>query len=241
MTKHFEQYKDLLELQSLENQILKFENNIKDHNKRIIFVESKKQEAINDLSDLNLTLEQTKKDLGQKEDKLNQLQNNLIRNKEKMDMVKTTKEMEFLEAEVKSINDSIPVCEDLVFNLLENIETLEKNIGEKQSFLAGIDQSIEEVRTEVNIDIEKENKELKYYQERKSHLLDSFEKTFKDMFIFTYNKLRLKTFISILNGNRCGYCKNGVPANTCEQIEKAFLIELCPTCERILIPDSATK
>lgn len=236
-----ETYLDLVEIQSLDKKVLSHQKILQENQKRIDFLTKQRKRAQETLDDSLGQINKLNEEFSTSEVSLTKLGASLDHANKSLHDVTDERQANALNSEIDTLTPKIKDEEEKSFTLLEKIEELEKIIEESRSFIKGSLDSLEEIQSEVSKENQKEEKEINTCEERISFIRKSFKSHIEEVFDSIYKKYRFKNPIAIIETNVCPHCSLAIPANTVQNLPKSVSLELCPGCERILIPKSALK
>ena len=229
----------LLEIQGLNGKIFEHRGLITEHQKRVEYVKSKREEKLEQLSQLKNELEGNKNVLATLEKDLFTSEEQLKKTQEHISMANCEKQVVALEHELEALTPKIDTLENESLELLDKNEAILTDIKEAEEFITGVEQTIPEIEKEVTQDIEKEEREIDGYNQRINALLDQGPKNILDAYTSLSKKYREKGFLTFINNHCCTKCGYQVSRVLESDIEKTFSIEYCSGCGRIIVPYSA--
>ena len=126
--------------------------------------------------------------------------------------------------------------EDDLFAILEKIESHQESIQEKKTFLAGIENTIQEIKSEVEAEIKEHSKAIEQLElrlklikaELPSHFKDALERTLK-------KNLALGPFTRVDQGS-CYFCRYKISRIDESEIDMQRALKFCPQCSRLFLP-----
>ena len=118
---------------------------------------------------------------------------------------------------------------------MEKQDNLKNELVDFEGYQKGLKKTLEEIGQDVDIQVNKELIEIKNLKGREENLISILPKNFQDTFILTSKKLKSNSLAYIEQG-KCGGCKMSVPSMICQEVEGQTVLELCPSCGRILLP-----
>jgi predicted nucleic acid-binding Zn-ribbon protein len=225
----------LIEIQSLDESILKHLKNIEEQEGRIQFLEGQRHKRQEQMELLQSELQSLKQNLSTEESKLHELDKKLTQNESAQSQVTTAKQIESLETESKALNETKEQTETEAFSLMEKIEEAEQKIADDESFLAGSSESLGEIKLEVEENCKEENRHINNYQERIDALLEQCDSDTKNHYLAINKKFRFKRPISVITSMKCGQCKFAIDQHTFSETAKASSPQTCSNCGRFLV------
>ncbi|MCK5074057.1 MAG: hypothetical protein KAQ98_11570 [Bacteriovoracaceae bacterium] len=234
-----EYFTTLIEVQSLENYIHVHLKKIDYHKKRISDIEEKRKNAKEDLNEKTDKLSILKTKIKKDEARLYDLETKLSKTRENMKVVTTNQQISALEKEIEVLVPQRDSLEENSLEVMEKIEILETDVTELEGFLNGSEKTMQEIKTEVESNIRDEQHEIDNYNERVENLLSLIPPQMCAVFKNVNKKYKYKNPLTFVENNTCIQCSFIIERNLSSSIEKGTIIELCPNCERLLIPHAA--
>ncbi len=233
-----EHFKNFIEIQALLKKISTHEENIQEHQNRINFVESSREKRNESRELLISKREELIKESQSLENSLFDKEKDLTRANENSHKASNQAQATALENEIQKLEPIIDQIQENILTILEVVESLDTEIKEADEFLKGSLETLNELKEEVRIDIDKEQQEIKNYSDRMNLLLESLENTQRKFFEQTLKNIKDKQVISFLNGKLCSRCRYEASSTQITEIENGRSIEVCDNCSRILIPST---
>jgi len=236
---NLENYRNLLECQSLDNKIAEHLHNIDEHKKRVDQIIHKRELSEKSLNENSDKLTETKKAFKKFESNLYKIEKDLHHANEKADLAKTTEQVKASESEVHTLQNEKDSVEEKSLEYLELIEILEKDVDDLQSFLEGSAKTLSDIQQESADNTNKENKEIVNYQKRIDSLLSECTNSLQSAYLLLNKKYRFKfplTFIQDRSCKRCGFQINRVNQDVIERGEKVIH---CENCGRVFVMTEA--
>ena len=231
-----EHFKTFIELQSLLKKIATHEDQVRSSESRIEFIEASRAKRVELRDQLCTKRDQVNKDLNDQEKLLFNKERDLKRATDNLTQASSESQMKALETEIERVTKEIDVIQEGILEKLEEEESITANITESDEFLLGSLETLNEVKAEVKIEVDKELKEINNYKSRIGLLSDSLEKAHRDFFNQTLENVKDNQVISFLTGKICTRCKYEASSTQITEIENGRSIEVCDSCSRILIP-----
>jgi len=229
-------FRNFIEIEGLKSKMALHLANISGENKRISDLSSKRESIDAEIKQFQTTIHDLKlKDL---ELKISALESSLSKLKMQMNMVKNEKELSSLNHEIEHTKTQLTELESTYFLGLEKSEELNLKILEHQEFLKGSLQSLNEIKSEAEIIIEKNQQEIINYQKRVDAILENEKPAHKQLYLEMSTKFKTSSACSFINHKNCSACRINIDANTVNNVENGRALELCPNCGRILLPNN---
>tara|TARA_B100001971_G_scaffold215185_1_gene259332 strand:- start:4641 stop:5360 length:720 start_codon:yes stop_codon:yes gene_type:complete len=141
-----------------------------------------------------------------------------------------------LNENLKKLEQDLSQKEDRGLAILERQETLKSEIYDAQNFLKGIDETIDEIKTEIMQ--EQAHKDVSYenIQDRINSLISELDEGFKEKYLKLKNKAPALDQLSIINDERCAFCGFKINSSDAQRVLNLEKLLGCSMCNRILIP-----
>lgn len=223
----------LVEIQSLKKQESHFQEAIESEHERISALEKRQSFAQNEIERLTKEIADLK--IKAKELELDSLLSEQQKLKAKEALVTNEKEAHALEKTLKENVEKAQNLEAEIFTALELEEKYSDEIKDLRSFLNGLQSTIKEISEEVKTSTTEQLQDLKSVQSRIQSLLGLCHKDILVLFERAQKK-HPKSPLSYINGSSCKECRMVLNSVLKSQVENISAIEICPYCERILLP-----
>jgi len=232
---HKENFLNLIEIQSILKKIETLNNKIEGEKKRVSDIENQ----LKFREELYATDKEALVKLGfllkEKESNLLKAEKKLKEAKDNQKKVDSEKQAKAIDEEISSLEISKRELEDFILNHLDEQETLNNNIADFESFKSGVLKTLREIQNDVDEKIQIEFNEIKNLKQREENLISILPKNFQDIFSMTAKRLKSNSLAYIDHG-KCGGCQMSIPSMICQEVESGTVLELCPSCGRILLP-----
>jgi len=232
-----ESFRHLIEIEALKKQNQQNLAQIASENKRISDLDERRRKTALEIDhflieDKSLKLSDTQQQIDVLQVRLNKLNSQLS-------MAVTEKEQIAFENQIKLVKNEIDLLETIYFNNLEKSESIQQQIKNAQEFLKGSLESLELIKNETlkNISIEQniiDNRIL-----RINSLDELLHPSMKSLYLELEKRMRPKRPVSFLVDKKCSECHMLVDSMLKNSLEEGRSIEICPSCSRILIPETA--
>lgn len=232
-------YQNLVELQSLDNQIKKHLELCEEERKRLLHIEKlrkREEEKLHEARERDRELHQSECEL---EKQLHETNKVLEQNGEHQKVAKNESQLRALESEFARFEAQKSELEDKEFAVLEEREELEKLINECQSFIEGSEQTFKEVSTEVEHFTQKEQLEIDNLERRREALLAELPKNFREAFLNVLKTHRYHSPLSFISERKCGKCHFQLDSMLASDVFTGASPAFCPGCKRLLIDRAA--
>lgn len=207
-----------LEIDNLELKVSKLNKNVAEEQKRLTFLAKEKSFQERNLEKLRASHLQLVQILKGEENQLEEL------------IQKMQKWMEF---QTEAVLLQRKQLEDKLFQMLEQLEEVEIKINDATNFLANIDQTIEEVRLEVQEEVNQWEKEAANLQMRIDALIEQL--TTRGQALYQgLAKAALSPKVLLAESAFCPECHWTIPSHTFEKIKFFELLFSCTQCRRVI-------
>ncbi len=230
-------FRQLIEIEALNRDNLVNHENIQSKLKRISDLEGRRNNAFHLIEETkaqekNLKVPEILYQIEDKQLRLSKLDHQLS-------LSVTQKEQLAFEAQISTLKTDIGLLEDDYFEKLDQSEVLLEKIRELQVFYAGSEKTLEEIKGEVDKKIIEEKKIISNRQLRIDSLLENCHSSVKKIYLDLLLKFKPKSPVSYLIDKKCSGCHMQLDSQTRSSLDEGRSIECCPTCSRLLIPETA--
>lgn len=120
--------------------------------------------------------------------------------------------------------------------LLEKVESNQIEIQEIKTFLTGLEKTIQDIQSEVNLEKDRLKKEIDQIDFRLTGIKEELPEDFKNILTRTLSKnLVHSPFTRIENGS-CFFCRYKISRIDESEIDMQRMLKTCPQCSRIFLP-----
>ena len=230
-------FKHLIEIEALKKENLLNLSRIVSENKRIYDIEERRKKIL--IENENMTLEEKSLKLTESQNKIEDLQLRLSKLTAQLALCVTEKEQIAFENQIKLIKEEIEKSEMHYFESLEKSEELILIIKENNEFMKGSLTTLEDIKIEVLKNIQIENDFITNRNKRIQSLMDQCHPSLTSLYLDLEKRLAPKSAVSFLIAKKCTACHMQVDAVLSQHLDEGRTLETCPSCSRLLIPDSA--
>jgi predicted nucleic acid-binding Zn-ribbon protein len=232
-------FRHLIEIEALKKQNRENQLSIFGENKRILDLEARRKKT--EIHSEELIQEEKKLKLHDTQQQVDLLQSRLSKLNSQLTLATSEKEEKAFENQIKSIRQEMESLETLYFSHLERSEAIQIEILENKEFMKGSLESLANIKAEVETIIQSEEKIIANRNLRINSLIDDLPKGLKTLYLELEKKLQLTTKrpISYLINKQCSDCHILLDSVLRSSLEEGRTIEICPSCDRLLIPETA--
>lgn len=232
-------FKSLMEVQSLDKKIGIHLDHIREHEKRVTFLNSNREKKNNEKDQLTSKLNDQSSDIACLEKDLFKFENEIERAKVHLLNASTNNQVLLLEKEISNLSPRAEKLEEEILQKMDDNEDIEKEIEKITTFIDGSKSTLTEIKQEVEKDCQKEALEISRYQDRIDLLLEPLDDKYKKPFIDLNKKFRFNSPLAMIVGGACSSCRFQVTGVQKEQVEQGRVLEFCAGCNRLLTPYNA--
>ncbi|MDO9181925.1 MAG: hypothetical protein Q7U04_05935 [Bacteriovorax sp.] len=230
-------FRHLIEIEALKKQNQQNLLQIASENKRISDLEErrKKTAILIDsliLDDKNLKIADTNGQIELLQVRLKKLNSQLA-------LAVTEKEQVAFENQITLIKNECDSLENIYFANLEKSELIEIEIAENKEFLKGSLESLEIIKTEASSNISSEQTIIDNRNLRIQALVELVHPSVKSLYSELEKRFSPKSPVSYLIDKKCSECHMQADSVLKNSLEEGRSIEACPSCSRLLIPETA--
>ena len=230
-------FRHLIEIEALKKENLQNTARITSENKRISDLEERRKKTF--VLNENLALEEKSLKLTESQNHIEDMQLRLTKLTSQLSLAVTEKEQIAFENQIKLVKDEMEKAEVLYFEKLEQSEEYLSLIQENIEFLKGSTATLEEIKKEVQLNISKEEDLINNRKKRIESLLEQCHPTLTNIYLDLEKRMAPKSAVSFLVDRKCTACHMQVDSVLASSLDAGRSLETCPSCSRLLIPDSA--
>ena len=232
-----ESFRHLIEIEALKKQNLQNLQQISSENKRISDLEERRTKTAQQID--SILLEEKSFKLSDTQQLIDVAQTRLTKLNSQLALAVTEKEQIAFENQIKLIKNEIEALETFYFNNLEKSELIQEEIKTYQEFLKGSLESLEIIKKEAEKNIFIEQNIIDNRILRINSLTDLVHPSVKSLYLELEKTMKPKRPVSYLIDKKCSECHMQVDSMLKNSLEEGRSIEICPTCSRMLIPETA--
>jgi len=228
-----EQIKLLVELQRLDSQILKFEDELRAAPERIRELEN----AFNDKSANLKKHEDNVKSLQlkrkEKEGELQGKEETIKKYTSQMYQVKTNKEYAALQEEIGRVKADNSLIEEIILNIFDRLDVENKEIAAEKEFLKKEESAMADEKKKLNVDTLRIKADADILKAARSELavkVDQKTLTRYDRILANKDGLAVVP----ITGESCQGCFGRMPAQVINEVRMKSTVVCCENCTRIL-------
>ncbi len=229
-------FSHLKEIQSLDNMIKKHLDAISAEEGRLEHINALRKRAQDEIENLTNLVSQKKVTTQNLEKELFDWENKLAKAEENLPYATNEKEVSALERDRSMSQENVDDLQEKVLTLLEEIEEHENLIREKEVFLSGSQETLDEINLEIEIETRQERQQITNYEARIEVLRQEVPGSLWQTFSEARKKHRFNLPLARIMNKACEKCRFIVDAQTASRVEAATGYELCTQCGRLLIP-----
>lgn len=232
-----ESFRHLIEIEALKKQNQQNVMQISSENKRISDLDERRSKTHFQID--NLILEEKNLNLSNTQQQIDVLQARLTKLNSQLALAVTEKEQIAFEGQIKLVKSEKDNLETLYFSNLEKSENIQQEIINNKEFLEGSLKSLEIIKAEAEKNISNEQKIIDNRNLRIQSLTDLLHTSLKSLYLDLEKKFKPKRPVSFLIDKKCSECHMLVDSQLKNSLEEGRSIETCPSCSRLLIPETA--
>jgi predicted nucleic acid-binding Zn-ribbon protein len=230
-------FRHLIEIEALKKQNQQNLMQISSENKRISDLDERRAKTRSQID--NLILEEKNLNLSDTQQQIDVLQVRFTKLNSQLALAVTEKEQIAFENQIKIVKKEMDDLEVLYFSNLEKSEAIQQELLNYNEFLAGSLESLAIIKTEVANNISAEQKIIENRNLRIESLTELLQPSLKSLYLETEKKFTPKRPVSYLIDKKCSECHMQADNMLKNSLEEGRSIEFCPSCGRLLIPETA--
>jgi len=164
------------------------------------------------------------------------LEKNIQQLKQNEMNLKTEKEIEAYHQSLNQNKNRLSELEALYFDREQETESLQLKIKETEQFLSGIEETKNEIMQEIKINIHPMHNESEGYKLRMQAIIETLPASRKNLFLERYHYFKKSNPFCLITTHKCESSQLHIDQHSYRQVSLLLAIELCPHCEKILLP-----
>jgi predicted nucleic acid-binding Zn-ribbon protein len=232
-----ESFRHLIEIEALKKQNQQNLLQISSETKRISDLSDRRMKTLAQIDDFILQEKNLK--LTDTQQQIDLLNIRLTKLNSQLGLAVTEKEQLAFESQIKLIKNEINILETLYFSNLETSESIQINILDNNKFLEGSLESLEIIKTEVEKNISIEQRIIENRNLRIQSLTELLHPSVKSLYWELEKRFKPKSPVAYLIDKKCSECHMLADSLLKNSLEEGRSIEACPSCSRLLIPETA--
>ena len=234
-----EDFKHLIEVQSLERSIKEQLDGISEQDARVNHIVKQREIFSNETNLLSSDFKEKTAQLSSLENDLASAESKFEKTNDHIPLARNEAEANALQKELDSLAPLIEKLQDEILESLEESETIEASIKEKKVFLEGSAVSLEKIQAEAE-KVKLEHKlAIKSLEERVTLLLDQTGENHRAAYLISCQNHKFNNPLCFIIGGSCSVCRFTLNQMQANEIEKGMITESCPGCGRLMSPLSA--
>lgn len=152
---------------------------------------------------------------------------------QRMNRVRTERELRANEGEVSDLRDQIGSLEESLLAVMQRVEDVEGRINEAQAERKRLEEADRSQRQEDEARIERLRRELCGEQEARSSIAEKLDGRTRQRYEQVFKRRGGYAVVEVRSGS-CAGCHMHIPPQTVIEIMKSGALRVCPSCQRIL-------
>jgi hypothetical protein len=152
---------------------------------------------------------------------------------QRMNRVRTERELRANEGEVADLRDQIGELEEAQLAVMQRVEDIEQRLAELRVELKQLEEADHRQVSDEADRIEALRRELAREQEARSSIADQLEDRIRQRYEQVFKRRGGHAVVEVRGGS-CAGCHMHIPPQTVIEIMKSGALRVCPSCQRIL-------
>lgn len=231
-----QQLENLLELQKTEMEIGRLNNLLQSVSERLDALDAKQaffQEAFEKDSAAMDNLKKKYRDL---ESDVQANESRVGKSQDKLAAVKTNKEYQALLREMEDIKATNSTLEDEMIVCLEQMESLETDLSEKNVDLRQLQGQITSEKDTIRLEADDNTKRLKEAEQLQSRLSEDVDKGLMTDYVQVKRMVKNRAVVPVLQAI-CQGCHRKIPPQMFIELQRNDQLKFCPFCDRLIFWD----
>lgn len=230
-------FKDLLEIQSLENHRKNLQQKVDQEDQRLSHIRKEREKKETLIQSHTYQIQSLKKEHLELETSLFEIEKKLQKAKEQYSMIKSSQEEAALEKVIRELETHVDEISEKVLERLEKNDSHEQEIQEMKNFLEGSNDTLNELKEVIKTETAPLIKQMEGYEERILALMNNLPTQMKSLFEQAKKKhINSSALAYIRDNGSCEQCRYHLDQTTKNDVELMKTLNTCPSCGRILIP-----
>jgi len=238
---NIDDFKTIVEIANLDFKVTNHNKKIAEQNKRVEEIKTQRNEKEQLLSHSTEKLKESQGELKSLEAKIFEVEKKLSQGEDRLTIVTSEKQLNATQTEINTGKILKESLEGQALELMEKIDFYQDENSTSKEFLDGSVSTLEEIENEVKDQVAKETKEIENLNKRIEALLETCPPLLKTPFLASRKKFKDDFSVAWAEDGVCNRCQYAVSKNDQQNINRAINVEVCMSCERILIPKSAVS
>lgn len=234
-----EDFKHLIEAQSLEKTIKVHMDLIEEQKNRVKHIENVRAQASSAKDEFQEIVNKKTQSLNNLEKDLFSAEGKVKKSNEHIPLARNEQEANALQNELETLNPLIEQLQEDILMLMDEVESIQAELDEKKEFLEGSLKSLKAISSEADLEVVKENETIVSLKERVDALLEQTSSVHKNSYLLSNETHRYNNPLCFVTANACHVCRFTLNQVQAVEIEKGVVTESCPGCGRLLTPLSA--
>ena len=224
----------LVKLQKIDLESTKLEAHLRDVPVQIKNLDTRLDEFISNVENDEQHIDELNKKYRIYESDIQLNLGKIAKSQEKLRSVKTNKEYQSSLKEIDDIKAINSKLEDEMLELLEQVETAEKSLGESKAQYSRIVDELKQEKESLSRDAEQSERNLVVLKSERQTIAEAIDARL--LAIYNQQILKQKNGIAIaeVKDAVCQGCNMNIPPQMYNELQRGTGLKYCPSCERII-------
>ncbi len=232
-----ESFRHIIEIEALKKQNSENHKHILSENKRISDLVERRNKTTLKIEQLKIQEKNLK--LHESQQHVEDLQAREKKLTAQLALSVTEKEQNAFENQIRIVKDEREKAEAVYFENLTLSEEIHAEIEDLNEFLNGSSDTLITITKEVELNIANEEKIISDRLKRIAALVDDLQANAKSLYLEIEKKPKLTPTVAFVLGKNCSQCHIQIDSLMKSALEQGSIIDVCPNCNRFLIPETA--
>lgn len=223
----------LKDIQAFQLVLKRFEDDSVEQEDRLTFLLKQKEKKSQEHEQATEKIVQVKNKISNLEHRLSELDTVVSNSNTVINSSTSQKEVDIAENKIKLSLEQKEILEEEILELLDLEEKLFEDRANQATFISGISETIDEVKSEINTIIKNNENEIKAMEEKIHGLTQELPTQVQKSFMIAHKKHGFQKSLSQLKGTLCGVCKREQTRDVVKEVQEGQF-HLCSGCQRLL-------
>lgn len=223
----------LKDIQAFQLVLKRFEDDTVEQEGRLSFLLKQKEKKSQEHEEATEKIIQVKNKISDLGYKLSGCDTAISNSSKVIESSTSQKEIEIAENKIKLSLEQKESLEEEILELLDREEKLIEDRANQATFISGISETIDEVKSEINTIIKSNDNKIKAMEEKIHGLTHELPTQVQKSFMIAHKKHGFQKSLSQLKGTLCGVCKREQTRDVVKEVQEGQF-HLCSGCQRLL-------
>lgn len=192
------------------------------------------------VSEAQLQLDTLKKQYRTDENEIKSIEAGIAKSDVKLGSVKTNKEYQSILKEIDDLKVKKSAIEDRMIEMLDQIETAEKQVKVLKADHADLAREVEEQQNLIREEAKSQSQELASLNQERDEIWAELDPKMQKMYGRAKHQGKGIAVAAVLDGI-CQVCRINIPPQAFIELTRLDSMSMCPNCQRIIYPKAVIE